>query len=164
MSDDLRGALARSSRVLFVCSGNMIRSAFADLYARHLRLPRPVASCGTLYFNDRIHPRARAALVARGVSLERIQPFRPTHLSELVRPEGGARDAAGTLALGMTRDHVDVLGALPELAGRSFLLGEARGGGEISDPLFDGGYEECFDELARCVEALVAALRDQRAP
>ena len=62
------------------------------------------------------------------------------------------------------REHAGAMDSQPELTAPCLLLGSARGGGEISDPLFDERYDECFDELARCVEALVSALQGLRAP
>ena len=36
LSDRLDRALAGATGLRFLCSGNMVRSAFAELYARHL--------------------------------------------------------------------------------------------------------------------------------
>src|SRR5262245_10050158 len=47
----LSGLLARAPEIVFVCSGNVVRSAFAHLYAVHLGLPRRVRSLATRYRN-----------------------------------------------------------------------------------------------------------------
>ena len=79
----LERALRGATGVLFLCSGNMIRSAFAELYARHLGCALPVRSAATTYRNDAIYPQARAALLARGVPAETIAVFRPTVLLDI---------------------------------------------------------------------------------
>lgn len=153
MSPELRAGLRAAPRILFVCSGNMIRSAFAELYARYLGLPWPVSSAATTWYNEHIHRCTRAELLARGVPMELVDSFRPTHLSAL-----RDRLEPGTLAFAMTREHLQVLEDLSERIPRRFLLGEVEGGGEeIPDPLEDGDYERCFATIARCVETLVRA-------
>ncbi|MCB9914037.1 MAG: hypothetical protein H6828_02675 [Planctomycetes bacterium] len=141
--------------LLFVCSGNMVRSAFAELYARHLGLAAPVRSAATTYANPSLHPRTRAALLARGVAPEQFAGFRPTRLAALDPPPG-----AGELVLGMTREHLADARA-QGAPGPGLLLTEAAGlAGEIGDPYFDGGWDEVFATLARCVEALQRALAE----
>jgi len=151
-------ALAGAHRIVFLCSGNMIRSAFAELYARHLDCPRPVLSGATTYRNQAIHPEAARALAARGVDPRWIAGFRPTTW-EQVLPE--LRTDA--VVFGMTRDH---LAALPGgLRGRGFLLPSVLGSpAEIPDPLFEGGFDEVFALLERCVRALVERLDGVQAP
>ena len=53
--------------ILFVCTGNMVRSAFAELYARYLGCPLQVSSAATIYRNTEIFPITGFALLARGV-------------------------------------------------------------------------------------------------
>jgi len=147
---ELQRALDAADGLLFLCSGNKIRSAFAELYARHLGMALPVRSAGTTYSNTRIHVEAARALTARGVVGAEIRGFRP-QLIEALDPAPRARE----LVFGMTRAHLDDSrdsGA----PGPHFLLLEAVGErGEIADPYFEGGYEQVFADVARCVEALV---------
>ncbi len=159
MHEDPRRALLaaarRASTIVFVCSGNMVRSAFAEVYARHLGCPVPVRSGATTYRNDRIFPETVRALLERGVDRSDVEAFRPTHLDDLLP----ALDA-GAIFLGMTRDHLEELGSHSQLSGPVHLLTEVLGGGgEISDPVLEGAdFEETFARVARCVEDLVAAL------
>lgn len=86
--------------VRFVCSGNMVRSAFAELLARHLGCPLPVDSCATTYRNPAVHPETRAALLRAGVDAAACDRFRPRHVDDL--PE----DGVPRLVLGMTGEHL----------------------------------------------------------
>lgn len=148
MDEAFRRTLARSRRVLFLCSGNMIRSAFAELLARHLGCARAVASAATTYRNHGLHPIARRALLARGLDRAPLDAFRSRHVDELppVAPD--------TLVLGMTHEHLAAWrGRGPE----GFLLTALEGrADEIEDPLFTGR-DEVLDDVARCVEVLCSA-------
>ena len=153
MDERFRRALDESERVLFLCSGNMIRSAFAELWARHLELPRAVASAATTYRNDRIHAIAARALRARGVDPEWVAAFRPRHVDDLTGI------GSTTLVLGMTREHV---AAFEGRGPRAWLLSAIAGtDDEIEDPMFTGR-AQVLDDVARYVEDLVGHLR--RAP
>ena len=146
--------LASSERVLFVCSGNMIRSAYAELWARHRGCPRPVLSVGTTYFNDALHPRTAAALLERGVDEAWVRSFRPTHLSRL-----GASELAGACAFGMTEEHLRDLAVHPERPASAHLLSALDGGPrELADPLFHGDWRAAFARIEHCVDELLGAL------
>lgn len=152
MQPDLQRALVEADGLLFLCSGNMIRSAFAELYARHLRLALPVRSAGTTYSNPRIHVEAARALTARGVVGAAIREFRP-QLIEQLDPVPGKRE----LVLCMTRAQL-ADSRTSGVPGPHHLLLEAVGErGEIADPYFEGGYTQVLADVARCVEALVDA-------
>lgn len=151
MRPELESALSSASGIAFLCSGNMIRSAFAHLYARHLGCPLPVRSAATVYENARIHPETAAALVARGVNSGWTIAFRPTHLSQLL-PQLDER----TVLFGMKHEHLLVLPATPDLTARSFLLTEVLGvEEELADPMFEGGLDRVLARIAECVERLV---------
>ena len=152
MKPSLAKALRDADGLLFLCSGNMIRSAFAELYARHIECALPVRSAGTTYSNPAIHPEARRALVDRGVPTHWSSEFRPQLLDEL-NPAAGS----GELILCMTREHRE--DALAQGArGPAFLLMEALGDrSEIADPYFEGGYTDVFTSIERCVDALARA-------
>jgi protein-tyrosine-phosphatase len=148
-------ALEGAEEVLFLCSGNMLRSPFAELLARHRGLGLPVRSAATTYRNRAIHREAAVALETRGVPAVRLAAFRPTHLSDREPPPG-----PGTVTFGMTAEHLAELAwAAPE-AGPRFLLAELLGDPEeIEDPLFDGAYDSAFARIEACVDALVGRAR-----
>lgn len=145
----VRSALADAAEVLFLCSGNIMRSAFAELYARHRGLPLPVRSAGTTYWNSALHPATARALTGRGVARSLLAGFRPTHLD--TAPAGPR-----TVVFGMTRAHLEGLGQE-----RAFLASELRGRhADIPDPIDHPDPGPVFAEVARCVDALVALCGD----
>jgi protein-tyrosine-phosphatase len=156
---DLDRALAEASAVLFLCTGNMVRSAFADLYARHLGCPLPVTSAATVYRNDHLLAETARALAERGVPADWIRSFRPRHVDDLLSslPER-------TLILAMADMHLEALAGHPALRRRAFLLASLSGEpGAIADPVLDGAdFAATFERVARGVEALIARL--PRAP
>ena len=157
MRPELRQRLRTAPRLLFVCSGNMIRSAFAELYACHRGCPRPVRSAATTYRNRTIHAEAARALLARGVPRDAALAFRPAMLDERAPWLG-----PGAVAFGMTRDHLVAMRALLAPSVHVHLLAELRGEPlEISDPLFDGRYDQAFERIAACVDALLDELGDE---
>jgi protein-tyrosine-phosphatase len=146
----------RASELVFVCSGNMVRSAFAELYGRHLGCPLPLRSAATTYRNDRIFPETARALLARGVARSAVRAFRPTHIEDLAPAPTGA-----AVRLGMTRSHLAALRACG-LRAPAYLLGAVAGGeGEIPDPVLEGAdFEETFARVEACVEAIVGLLSE----
>ncbi len=157
-NDRLTRCLANASEVVFVCSGNMVRSAFAELYARHLGLSLPARSLATTYRNDALFPETALALRQRGVDPDWIRAFRPTHVDD-----GLARVDPDAVLLVMSNRHFRALEVRPELAERAFLLAEVDGASgeteEIADPVEEGAdFERTFATVARCVERLVERL------
>lgn len=153
--DRLQDALASSGVIVFVCSGNMVRSAFAELYARHMACPTPVRSAATTFRNHSIFPETARALIARGVDEEAIHAFRPTHMDDLLPGLRGT-----PLFLAMTREHLSALAARRRSRSNAFLLAAVEGGDDdIADPVLEGAdFDLTFARVARCVEALVRAL------
>jgi len=138
--------------VRFVCSGNMVRSAFAELLARHLGCALPVDSCATTYRNPALHPQTRAALLRLGVDRAWCDDFRPRHVDEL--PE----DGLARVVFGMTPAHVAAYRRRCGAAERVLLLDEIAGAGlPISDPVLeDVSFESALGAVSHNVCALVA--------
>lgn len=153
---ELDEALAQAPAVLFLCTGNVVRSAFADLYARHLGCPRPVSSAATVFRNERLMGETARALADRGVPAEWMRAFRPRHLNDVL---AGLDER--TLILGMAPMHLAALSARGELRRRAFLLSSLLAQpGAIEDPVLEGAdFDATFERIARCVEALVSRLR-----
>jgi len=151
--DPLRRRLVREADTfVFLCSGNMVRSAFAELYARHTGFPRPVRSAATTYRNDALFPETARALLELGVPADDVRAFRPTHLDQLAPVIAGA-----PVFLGMRRHHLDALRAWPRHARRGLLLVPSE---EIADPVLEGAD---FGQTFRSVAAGVDALRRELA-
>ncbi len=92
-------------RVLFVCSGNICRSPFAEVLARDLtdRSDLELASAGTIALNGNPASAAGIAIAAQlGVDLA---PHRATHLTSDVV-------AAADIVYGMEAEHVAAVLAL----------------------------------------------------
>ncbi|MEE9138264.1 MAG: hypothetical protein V3V07_06960 [candidate division NC10 bacterium] len=142
--------------ILFVCTGNMVRSPFAELYARYLGCPLQVSSAATIYRNTEIFPTTGFALLARGVPREVILGFQPRHLDDVDFPLDD-----GTVAFGMTHSHLQALSDRGMPDNRILLLTELLGRkDEIIDPVLDDAeFDPVFDTIAECVEALILGLR-----
>lgn len=138
----------------FLCTGNMVRSAFAELYARHLGCPLPLDSAATVYRNEGLHPVTRAALVARGVERALLDAFRPRHLERLDFGD------PGRLVFGMAEEHLAAYRAAAGSTERLFLATALLGRDDpVGDPVLEGAsFDGAFATLERCVEVLVGSL------
>lgn len=156
MDDELRTAVGEARAVLFLCSGNIVRSAFAELYARHRGCPVPVSSAGTTYDNrSGVYAPTARALFERGVPRDDVTAFRSTHVASLDPL------APGTLVLGMTQEHLDDFeddGDDPHVLASYRTLRLIGRDEDLDDPMFHGGFEACFARLTACVDALVDEL------
>ena len=155
MDPELRHTLDDAQRIVFVCSGNMVRSAFADLYARHIGFPREVASIATTYRNDGLYPETFHALRERGLADGVLRAFRPTHVDD-----AGHLFDADTVLLAMTHRHLDALRHSPAAGCPAFLLSRVLGReDEIADPVLEGAdFGRTFHTVERCVDALAREL------
>jgi protein-tyrosine-phosphatase len=150
---DLKLALRRP-RIVFVCSGNMVRSAFAELYARHIGVPREISSIATTYRNDRIFPDTARALKRLGVDTDAVDGFVPTHMDEVPEPLD-----ENCVLFAMTHSHLHALADTTHGA-TTFLMSRILGHGtEIADPVLEGAdFGTTFLALERCVDALLIEL------
>lgn len=158
IDEELRTALRETQRIVFACSGNMVRSAFAELYARHLEIPRSISSVATTYRNGRIFPETAQALKRLGVSAQAVQGFRPTHIDDAPHLFDGS-----CILFAMTRSHLHALAGGPADRVPSFLFPRilARKD-EIADPVLEGAdFGLTFRTLERCTLALLDALREE---
>lgn len=139
------------SRVLFLCSGNIMRSAFAELWARHRGFPRPVESAASTYRNDRIHPATARELATLGVPPAEIRRFAPRHL-DLAAAGLSPAERASTLVLAMTREHLACAeGSFP--ASHCRLLEGADGRAiDVPDPIDHPDPRPVFHRVARLVD------------
>jgi protein-tyrosine-phosphatase len=149
-------ALEAAERLRFLCTGNMVRSAFAEVYALHLGCPKPVDSAATIYQNSGLYPETRLALQARGVSAQMLDAFRSRQLDSL-----SDKPDAGMLVFGMTHTHLDAWVARYPGHGNALLLSEVLGSqDEIADPVLDGAdFGQAFARVASAVEAIVGVLK-----
>jgi len=147
--------MASPRRIVFVCTGNICRSAMAEHLLRHLAAARgldlEIASAGIAAEPCyRVPEAAKRALAAEGVP-----PFE--HKARLATREV-LRSA--DLILAMTAEHRDYLAALyPEFAPRTRLFREAAGFGEqdVEDPMSrpDEVFARCLGVIHQTLEALL---------
>ena len=161
VKEELKQALSDARTLWFLCSGNVVRSAFAEVYARHRGCPIAVRSAATRYRNTTIFPETISELKARGVGRLAIERFEPVFLGE-VNQEMDPKD----VVLGMTPDHLDIclryVDTPRELRQRAFLLGDAFWvSEEIADPVEDGAdFSRTFERIAKAVDSLLVPLKE----
>lgn len=153
----LEEALTQATALRFLCSGNMVRSAYAEVWAKHRGVPLPVDSAATRFQNQGLFPETRVALAARGVPEAVLDRFVSRHLSLLTRED--PEFLAGLVVFGMTRDHLDAWRRMHPEHDAAFLLGELTGAGQIADPVLEGArFEDAFGAVEAAVEALLGRL------
>jgi protein-tyrosine phosphatase len=142
-------------RILFVCTGNICRSAMAEHLLRHLAKERGLdletASAGIAAEPYYEVPEAAKRLLAA----EGVPPF--THKARLATREV-LRWA--DLILAMTEEHHDhIVELYPEFASRTRLFREAAGFGEqdVEDPMArpDEVFARCLAVIRESLEALL---------
>lgn len=150
----------KTSSVLFVCHGNIMRSPFAEHLARARLDGNPrrfvIRSAGTDARADRAaDPRALAVAPRYGISLEthRAQPLSP----ELI-------DGSDLICVMDHRNEAEVIARYPRAASKTILLGGIEGGQDqptaIPDPYMMEGEDviRVYYRLSSAVEALVGRL------
>ena len=141
--------------IVFVCTGNICRSAMAEHLLRHWAKTRGLdletSSCGTAAESWYEVPEpARRLLAAEGGPPFEHQPRLATR----------ATLQRGDLLLAMTQAHYDfIVERFPEFASRTRLFREQAGFGEqdVDDPMGrpDEAFERCLAVLKESLEALL---------
>ena len=148
--------MSDTTRVLFVCSGNICRSPMAEAYLQHLVVEKGlrgvfVESAGTLGINDAPPSReAGEAMLEIGVDLS-------GHRSRGLRPS----DLQGAdLVVGMTDGHMEEMSRWPSQAERHLIRAFENGvdpepnSHDLADPI---GHDIDFyrgvrDTIVRCID------------
>ncbi|MCE7734496.1 MAG: hypothetical protein GPJ54_06440 [Candidatus Heimdallarchaeota archaeon] len=143
----------QSNQIVFVCSGNIIRSAFAELYTRHVlgtKANKSIRSLGTDYHNTNILDLTRKVLIEKEISPEKINNFHPTHISEFKVDR-----IDDLIFFSMTNHHQSQLENYFGKEIKSYLLPNILDEDlEIEDPYFTNNYERVFLKIEECVNQL----------
>jgi len=144
----------QSNRIVFVCSGNIIRSAFAELYLKHVikaRFNLSISSLGTDYHNSQILKLTRSVLINKGVDPREIDKFRPTHISDF-----SVDKVDDFIFFSMTYHHQSQLESYLGRKIKSYLLSNLlEEDTEIEDPYFTENFDQVFDKIEECINQLV---------
>jgi protein-tyrosine phosphatase len=148
--------MVRPIRVLFVCAGNICRSAIAEAFFHRLAAGRPglshveVASAGTIAYDGNRALQQCASLMRDDYGID-ISAHRARRIRDGLEAE---------LILAMDQEVATQIGDF-ELIGAVHLLGDYVGSpGEIVEDPY-GGAEEAYRRCARQIERLVRALADK---
>jgi len=146
---------ARISRLVFVCKGNICRSAYAGAYARHLGIP--AASCGSeAREGERANPRVLGIAMDRHVELA-------THRTQRVDQ---LHFGAGDLLVGMEPVHLAPMRAVAGSAQLTILgLWGTPQRPYLHDPYSasDAYLLRCLLYIETCVRVLVDEMRTSQA-
>lgn len=151
-----RVATAQVKRLVFVCTGNICRSPYAEVWARErLGLSQPIISRG-LFTTPGKSADGTACLIARerGIDLS-------SHHTESFNPK---EIRAGDLILVMDRTHYsEIASRAPELKSQLTLLGAFSAESEliISDPWGKDleTFRNCFSQIEKNLSALGELIR-----
>ncbi|MFX0138534.1 MAG: hypothetical protein ACFFDN_33130 [Candidatus Hodarchaeota archaeon] len=141
--------------ILFVCSGNIIRSAYSEilfekmLYDKYGKTNIISESGALVYKNDSIHYKTKRALLAKAIPKERVKRHKPRHIDYYREMFENA-----DIILVYSLDH---LNDAREFADKSFLIWEFAFGEKksISDAFFTGQFDESFAEIDQCLEKIL---------
>jgi protein-tyrosine phosphatase len=146
--------MSRTESVVFVCTGNINRSAAAEVLAQRcaaqMGLSCRFTSAATSPNNtgQLMSKRMRDAIAVPKESAPRSRPLTERIVSE------------ADLILGVQQHHVrKIKSAFPGAAHKVRLLGEYGSVGEISDPHFNGTHAVAAAQIERATKALCDTLR-----
>jgi protein-tyrosine phosphatase len=138
-------------KIIFICSGNIIRSPYAHLLFEHLihedldlRKKIKVESGGVTYRNNSISNESREMLFREGVNSDKINSFKPRYTSDFPNMFKEV-----DLVLVMEKNHIT---GLPErLREKSFIFLEFTLGlsEDVPDPYFDPPFERSFTMIKK---------------
>lgn len=146
-----------SKIILFVCTGNICRSAMAEALAYKLIAPDEniiFMSCGTYaYHGISASNEAQKVMINRGIDIS-------SHRSQPVSHDLVSK---AEYVLGMAEEHTDYLrSTFPECENKLFLLKDFTEDKDknIHDPigLSYEEYSQCADELERCLKKALKKL------
>ena len=142
-------------RILFNCSGNIMRSAYAEMMFEKILQDKfgetriISESGGVIYRNDRIAYETKKILIEEGVSPDRIKKFRPRHIDYY---HDAFKNA--DLILTMSTEHLPYL---QEFNDKTFLLNEFAFNEmrNIADPFFEGSTRKSFAEVKKALFKII---------
>ncbi|MFX0113112.1 MAG: hypothetical protein ACFFB3_01050 [Candidatus Hodarchaeota archaeon] len=144
-------------KVVFICSGNVMRSPYAEMLFEKYIMERQKSgpkiiseSLAATYRNSYILDQTYNLLIENGISPERIAQFTPRHINDHLEV---CQEA--DLIFGMTKDH---LRPLVDWQGKTFLLSKFVSGPnaeEIPDPFFIKDAWKAYAMVKEKVKGLV---------
>ncbi len=148
--------------ILFVCSGNIIRSAYSEIMFEKMLLDKfgrtnIVSESGALvYKNDSIHYKTKRALLAKGISKERIKRHKPKHVDYYREMFDNA-----DIIFVYSQEHLEDAN---EFADKTFLIWEFAFGEKksIADAFFTGQFDESFAEIDQCLEKILEIFEENQ--
>lgn len=150
--------------LLFICSGNIIRSPYAEILFEKMLVEadlesRFILSSGAVtYRNSRISTMSYNELLKEGISSSRIKSFYPRHIDDHRHLFSNA-----DIILVMSRDHQSKLSRFKE---KSHLLTEFAGLSpeDVPDPYFESTPEIAYNMIKRSLQALIECLKGNSTP
>ncbi len=146
----------------FVCSGNIIRSPYAEILFEYLIKKEinenfqkiMVESGGVRYRNSMISEESTVMLLKEGVSQERINQFTPRYY-----PDYPNMFDSVDLILVMERSHLQSIPSVHK--NKAFLLldfvyGQSE---DVPDPFFDPPYERSYNMIKKALKDFIELIK-----
>ncbi|MHA1170275.1 MAG: arsenate reductase/protein-tyrosine-phosphatase family protein [Candidatus Hodarchaeales archaeon] len=144
--------------ILFICSGNIIRSPYAEILFEQMIIDaglksRFIINSGAVtYHNSKISTLSYNELLKEGVSSSRIRSFYPRHIDD--HPQLFSQ---ADLILVMSREHLSKLSRFKD---KSHLLTEFAGlpPEDVPDPYFESTPEKAYSMIKKSLQALISCI------